>query len=72
MMTSTSVFFDAKKAIKAQDSLKQKGLPGSALGPRRIKHQRDSLGGPVVKILPFHCRGRRFDLLVRELRPCMR
>ena len=40
MMTSTSVFFDVKKAIKAQDSLRQKGPPGSALGPRRIKHHR--------------------------------
>ena len=32
-MTSTSVFFDAKKAIKAEDSLRQQGPPGSALGP---------------------------------------
>ena len=44
MMTSTSVFFDAKKTIKAEDSLRQKGPPGSALGPGE-HHRR---GTPVV------------------------
>ena len=48
---------------------KTKGTSWLSPGPRRTPPQRDSRGGPGVTILPFQCRGRRFDLLVGELRP---